>query len=108
LGWLSGLPLYAPADAAIPAPAVIAPARFERPFVDDKALLQREAKIGDPWVTIGAYGVIVFFTILLLAMLAYGLHRIRVTSSSWMGFVPPPAPEPMYYERPYLASPPAA
>ena len=105
---LSGLPLYAPADPAIPAPAVVAPSRFERPFVDDKALLQREAKVGDPWVTIGAYAVIIFFTVLLLAALAYGLHRIRVTSSTWKGFVPPPAPEPLYYERPSFVSPPAA
>jgi hypothetical protein len=102
---LSGLPLYAPADPAIPAPAVVAPRRFERPFVDDKALLQRESKVGDPLVTIGAYAIIVFFTVLLLAMLAYGLHRIRVTSSAWRSFTP--APDPLY-DGSLLASPPAA
>ncbi|HEV7806745.1 MAG TPA: hypothetical protein VGO80_13050 [Solirubrobacteraceae bacterium] len=102
---LSGLPLYAPADPAIPAPAVVASRAFERPFVDDKALLQREAKVGDPAVTYGAYAVIVFFTVLLLAMLAWGLHRIRVTSSSWRSQTPAPDP---YYDGPLLATPPTA
>ncbi|MBA3748739.1 MAG: hypothetical protein H0W96_14780, partial [Solirubrobacterales bacterium] len=103
---LSGLPLYAPADPAIPAPAVVAPrVSFERPFVDDKALLQREAKVGDPWVTRGAYAVIVFFTVLLLVMLAWGLHRIRVTSSAWRDFEP--ASDPLY-EGSLITSPPAA
>jgi hypothetical protein len=102
---LSGLPLYAPADAAIPAPAVVAPRSFERPFVDDKALLQREAKVGDPAVTYGAYGVIGFFTLLLLAMLAWALHRIRVTSSSWRSYTPAPDTT---YDGPLLATPPAA
>jgi hypothetical protein len=102
---LSGLPLYAPADPAIPVPAVVASRAFERPFVDDKALLQREAKVGDPAVTYGAYGVIVFFTVLLLAMLAWGLHRVRVTSSSWRSYTPAPDPS---YDGPLLATPPAA
>ena len=86
---LSGLPIYAPADDAIPVGAVAAPARFERAFVSDKKLLQREAKVGDPTVTIAAYAVIGFFTLLLLAALAFGMHRLRVTSGTGGGHAPP-------------------
>ena len=78
---LMGLPIYAPADDAIPAPAVPAPRAFVRPFVSDHALLQREARTNDAAITTGAYGIIGFCTLLLLAMLAWGLHRIRVTAT---------------------------
>jgi hypothetical protein len=78
---LAGLPIYAPADDAIPVAGVAAPRAFVRPFTSDHKLLQREAKVRDPLVALGAYGVVAFFTVLLLAMLAWGLHRIRVTAS---------------------------
>ena len=79
---LSGLPIYAPADAAIPVAGRARAALVRvRPFVSDHQLMQREAKTNDAGVTYGAYGVIGFFTLLLLAMLAWGLHRIRVTAS---------------------------
>lgn len=78
---LMGLPIYAPADAAIPVAGVPAPHSFVRPFTSDHKLLQREAKQKAPWVAFGAYTVIGFFTLLLLVMLAWGLHRIRVTAS---------------------------
>jgi hypothetical protein len=78
---IMGLPIYAPADAAIPAPEVPAPPEFVRPFISDHVLLQREAKTNDPAVTAGAYGIIGFCTFLLLVSLAWGLHRIRVTAS---------------------------
>jgi hypothetical protein len=102
---LNGLPIYAPQDDAIPVAGVPAPRSFTRPFVADHKLLQREAKTRDPAVTLGAYAVIVFFTVLLLAMLAWGLHRIRVTSSAWRSYTP--APDPMY-DGSLLATPPAA
>jgi hypothetical protein len=78
---LTGLPIYAPADQAIPAPQVPAPRAFTRPFISDHTLLQREAKTNDPAVTLGAYGIIGICTFLLIVMLAWGLHRIRVTAS---------------------------
>ncbi len=100
---LSGLPVYAPADAAIPVPAVEAPrSSVVRPFVSDHKLLQREAKTNDAAVTYGAYAVIGFFTLLLLAMLAWGLHRIRVTASS-----PATTQAPQPSRPPVLATPPA-
>jgi len=79
---LSALPIYAPADAAIPVPAVVAPkTSVVRPFTSDHELMQREAKTKDASVTYGAYAVIGFFTLLLLVMLAWGLHRVRMTAS---------------------------
>ena len=99
---LSGLPLYAPADAAIPVPGVDAPRSMTRPFVSDHKLLQREAKTKDPNVTYGAYAVIGFFTLLLLVMLAWGLHRVRLTAS-----VGRDAQAPQTSRPPVLASPPA-
>jgi hypothetical protein len=101
---LSGLPIYAPADDAIPVAGVAAPRAFVRPFTSDHKLLQREAKVRDPAVTLGAYAVVAFFTVLLLAMLAWGLHRIRVTAS-------PGGHESASQTRrqaPALATPPAA
>ncbi len=77
---LLGVPIYAPADAAIPAPLVPAPRTFVRPFQSDHKLLQREAKTKDPLVTYGAYGVIGFVTFVLLGMLSWGLHRVRLTA----------------------------
>ena len=78
---LTGLPIYAPEDAAIPAPEVPAPRSFVRPFISDHTLLQRESKVQDPWLALGAYSIIGLCTFLLLAACAYCLHRIRVTSS---------------------------
>ena len=43
---LLGVPVYLPNDPAIPAKEVPARASFERPFVRDKQILQREAKGG--------------------------------------------------------------
>ena len=80
-----------------------APRAFERPFVSDHALLQREARTNDPAITAGAYGIIGLCTFLLLAMLSWGLHRIRVTAS-------PDAYRPASEgsRAPLLATPPAA
>ena len=43
-------PIYMPAHPAIPAGAISAPARFTRPFVRDKKILQREAVGGSVWL----------------------------------------------------------
>ena len=45
---IAGLPIYLPADRAIPAAAVPAPSRFQRAFVSDKRILQRETKQRGP------------------------------------------------------------
>jgi hypothetical protein len=94
-----GLPIYAPADPAIPLPAVRAPRAFNRPFFSDHELLQRESKTRDASITYGAYGVVLTCTLLLLAMLAWGLHRVGVTAGKRRlplpgSFDPPAPPEP--------------
>jgi len=96
-----GLPIYAPADPAIPLPGVAAPARFDRPFFSDHELLQREARTQAAWITWGAYLTVLVCTLGLLAMLAWGIHRIGVTAGrrrlphpGVAGPPPPREPEP--------------
>jgi hypothetical protein len=89
-----GLPIYAPQDKAIPVPAIRAPASFTRPFFSDKELLQREARIADPAVTYAAYGVVVGFTLLLLAAIAWALHRVGRTAGQRREPPPPPPATP--------------
>jgi hypothetical protein len=72
-----GLPIYFPADPAIPAPKVAAPAHFDRAFVRDQQLLQREAKKGVPgWLTTLAPLVVLAIALGLIAALSLGLARI--------------------------------
>jgi hypothetical protein len=52
------LPVYLPADPAIPAPAVVAAGRFERPFVQDSEVLRREERGAATWLTGAAYGTL--------------------------------------------------
>jgi hypothetical protein len=101
-----GLPIYAPADPAIPVAGVAAPRTFERPFLSDHELLQRESRTRAAWITWGAYGTVLACTLLLLAMLAWGLHRVGVTAGKRRGPLAgpsaprtpepePPEPEPL-------------
>ncbi len=101
---LVGLPIYAPADSAIPRPGVAAPARFERPFYSDKELMQREARTQATWVWNAGYAVVLSLALMLIAMLAWGLHRVAVTNGrerdtplpDWARPEPEPAPAPPY------------
>jgi hypothetical protein len=77
---ISALPLYAPRDTAIPIAGIAAPARFDRRFFSDKELLQREAKVQDDWVWNLGYGVVLALALALIAMLAWGIHRVAVTN----------------------------
>jgi hypothetical protein len=72
-----GLPIYFPRDPAIPAPGVAAPARFDRAFVKDKQLLQREQKKGVPtWLTTVAPLIVLGIAITLIMILSFGLARL--------------------------------
>ena len=51
-------------------------ARFERTFVADHLVLQREQKSAAPALTGIAYGVVIAIALSLLALLAWGLHRL--------------------------------
>lgn len=87
---LTALPIYLPRDAAIPAPEVPARARFTRRFVDETQLLQREKKGGSPTLVAIAYTVVASIALALLALLAWGLHRLAF----------PPRPRPQRSSRP--------
>jgi hypothetical protein len=91
-------PIYAPQDLAIPVAGIAAPARFERSFQSDHKLLQREAKTRNASITYAAYGTVLAITLLLIAMLAWGIHRVGVTAGHERDTPPPewslPEPEP--------------
>jgi hypothetical protein len=77
---LAAVPIYLPADPAIPAPAVPAPARFDRAFDTDMHVLQRERKKGVPtWLTTVAPLVVMTIALTLIAILAAGLGRLGRT-----------------------------
>jgi hypothetical protein len=82
---LLGVPVRLPADPAIPAEAVPATASFERPFVRDKDILQREAKDGAAGLTMIGYGIVLAITLAILALHAWALVRLATV-------VEPPAP----------------
>jgi hypothetical protein len=73
---LTALPVYLPDDPAIPAREVPARPAFERPFVRDKDILQREAKSGAPALTLVAYGVVLLITLSILGLIAWALVRL--------------------------------
>jgi hypothetical protein len=88
------IPVYLPEDRAIPAPAVQAPARFERQFVLERKILQRERK-GDVPASLAtvAYGAVGSIVLALLALLAWALTRLGRSST-------PDEPAPRRRRRP--------
>lgn len=81
---LSTLPLYLPADPAIPAPGVDATPTMTRAFVRDKKVLQREATGGSVALQRVAYGVLGVLAALWIASLGWGLRRLA-GSRGWGG-----------------------
>ncbi|HWT91572.1 MAG TPA: hypothetical protein VN238_01120, partial [Solirubrobacteraceae bacterium] len=79
---LTAVPIFMPRDEAIPAKEVPALASFERPFVSDHTVLQREQKPAAGWVTALAYGVVVLIALSLLVLLAWGLHRLATADGT--------------------------
>jgi hypothetical protein len=73
---LTAVPVYLPTDTAIPAKGVPARDSFTRTFVADHEILQREQKSAAPALTGIAYGVVLVIALSLLALLAWGLHRL--------------------------------
>jgi hypothetical protein len=74
------VPIFLPADAAIPAKGVPATAHFTRPFVSDKSVLQREARSGSTAVAIPAYLVLLAIVVAWLISLGFGLRRLQRTA----------------------------
>jgi len=83
---VQGAAIYFPADEAIPAPGVNAPATFTRDFVLDKKLLQREQKPNvSKFLSVLAYLVVLGVAIFLLRALTKGLRRMdSVSEERWM------------------------
>ncbi|HEY4276903.1 MAG TPA: hypothetical protein VGM91_01715 [Conexibacter sp.] len=77
---LSGVPVYLPYDAAIPARGVPAPAVFTRPFVADHTLLQREQKTAAGWLWGVAYAVVLAIALVLLTLMAWALRRLSAAA----------------------------
>jgi hypothetical protein len=73
---LTALPLYLPADPAIPVEEIPARASVERAFGPEQRLLQRERKTAAGWVWAAAYGVVLAIALAFLAALAWGVHRV--------------------------------
>jgi len=75
---LVGVPVYLPADRAIPAPAVAAEPSFTRPFSADREILQRERKQGVAgWLSVLAYLTVAGLAAGLLALVAWALLRLE-------------------------------
>jgi len=74
------VPIYLPADPAIPAKAVPAVSGVTRPFVRDKKILQREAVGGSAWLTTPAYLLLLAIAAGWLAGLGWGLRRLELTA----------------------------
>jgi hypothetical protein len=73
---LTALPVYLPADPAIPVEGIPAAPRIERAFGDEVALLQRERKADVAgWLWAAAYGAVLAIALGFLALLAWGVHR---------------------------------
>lgn len=74
---LAALPVYLPADPGIPAAAVRADTgTFNRAFVRDKQILQREFVGGSPALQAVAYGTLALVGIGWAALIAWGLSRL--------------------------------
>ncbi|MDQ3759689.1 MAG: hypothetical protein M3331_07090 [Actinomycetota bacterium] len=75
---LSSTPIYLPDDPAIPVKGVPAKPSFERSFVADHEVLQREQKDAAGWLTAVAYLTVIIIALALLVMIAWALHRLAV------------------------------
>ncbi len=75
---ISAMPIYMPADAAIPAPAVSAPASFTRAFEPDVKAFQREQKAGVPaTLKLAGYLAVLLIWSTMVGIVCWGLSRVR-------------------------------
>jgi hypothetical protein len=84
---LSALPVYLPADPAIPVEGIPAQAQVEREFGDERKLLQRERKSAAGWLWAVAYGAVLAIALGFLALLAWGVHRVSACAGAPTRFV---------------------
>jgi hypothetical protein len=79
---LQALPVYMPADPAIPAKGVPATSTFTRTFVPDKQILQREAVGGSVALQRAAYILLGLIGLIWIAGIAFGLRRLDRTADN--------------------------
>jgi hypothetical protein len=74
---MTGVPIYEPADDAIPAPEVPALASIDRPFVQEVTILQRERDQNAPaWLFTAGSILVLIFTLMVIAGLTWGAGRL--------------------------------
>lgn len=92
---LAAVPIYMPADSAIPAPEVPAQASSTRNFVPETAILQRERNQNSPiWLSNAGSILVLIFTLLVIAGLTWGAGRINATELGTKKHNEVPRPEP--------------
>jgi hypothetical protein len=74
---LMALPIYMPADPAIPAPQVPPWPNVTRPFQREKGVLQREAVGGSQGLVRPAYALLGALALVWIGSLAWGLRRLE-------------------------------
>jgi hypothetical protein len=89
---MTAVPIYEPADDAIPAPEVPALASIDRPFVHEITILQRERDQNAPtWLFTAGSLLVLVFTLIVIAALTWGAGRINNAVTE---------PEPVEEKRP--------
>ena len=79
---LTTVPIYLPADEAIPAEEIRAEDGMTRAVVPEVDILQRERKNASGWLWTGANLVVLFCTLALIAAMAWGVGRYSRRASS--------------------------
>ena len=75
---MTAVPIYEPADDAIPAAEVPALASNTRPFVQEITILQRERDQNAPvWLFTAGGIVVLFLTLMVIAALTWGAGRLN-------------------------------
>jgi hypothetical protein len=80
---MTAVPIWEPADDAIPAAEVPALAQTTRPFVQEITILQRERDLNAPgWLFTPGSVLVLIFTLMVIAALAWGAGRINNAASA--------------------------
>lgn len=80
---MAAVPIYAPADDAIPAPEIPALSSSTRPFVLEVSILQRERDPNVPaWLFTAGGIVVLIFTLMVISALTWGAGRINAADTA--------------------------
>jgi hypothetical protein len=80
---MTAVPIWAPADDAIPAPEIPALSSSTRPFVLEVSILQRERDPNVPvWLFTAGGIVVLIFTLMVIAALTWGAGRLNAADNA--------------------------